>query len=51
MKKYVMFGHNNLFGDLFEIIHANDGVLTKIVQNRKEPCYPNRPGLRARLYY
>lgn len=49
MKKYVMFGHNNLFGDLVEIIHANGGVLTKIIQNVPEPSYPNRPTLKERL--
>lgn len=49
MKKYVMFGHNNLFGDLVEIIHANGGVLTKIIQNMPEPSYPNRPTLKERL--
>ncbi len=49
MKKYVMFGHNNLFGDLVEIIHANQGILTKIVQNIPEPYFPNRPPLQERL--
>jgi sugar O-acyltransferase (sialic acid O-acetyltransferase NeuD family) len=51
MKKYVMFGHNNLFGDLVEIIHANGGILTKIFQNIPEPLYPNRPTLSQRLHY
>jgi hypothetical protein len=46
MKKYVMFGHNNLLGDFIEIIHANDGILTKIVQNVTEPIYSNRPTLK-----
>lgn len=48
-KKYVMFGHNNLLGDFIEIIHYNDGILTKIVQNIPEPHYPNRPTLNERL--
>lgn len=49
MKKYIMFGHNNLFGDLVEIIHANEGILTKIIQNIPEPYFPNRPPLKERL--
>lgn len=48
-KKYVMFGHNNLLGDFIEIIHHNNGILTKIVQNIPEPIYPNRPTLKERL--
>ncbi|MEL7504217.1 MAG: hypothetical protein AAFN18_17315 [Cyanobacteria bacterium J06554_6] len=49
MKKYVMFGHNHLLGDLVEIIHANGDVLTKIVQNVPEPVHPTRPPLQERL--
>lgn len=49
MKKYVMIGHNHLFGDLIEIIHANGGLLQKIVQNIPEPVHPNRPSLQERL--
>lgn len=44
-----MFGHNNLLGDIIEIIHHNDGILTKIVQNIPEPNYPNRLNLKERL--
>ncbi len=49
MKQYVMFGHNNLFGDIVEIIHGNEGILKKVIQNIPEPLYPNRPTLQQRL--
>jgi sugar O-acyltransferase (sialic acid O-acetyltransferase NeuD family) len=49
MKEYVMFGHNHLLGDWIEIIHANEGVLTKIVQNVPEIAHSNRPSLQERL--
>lgn len=44
-----MFGHNHLFGDLVEIIHANGGLLKKVVQNIAEPLHPKRLTLRERL--
>lgn len=49
MKRYVMFGHGHLFGDLLEIVHANGGVLTQVVQNIPEVPHPTRPLLRERL--
>ena len=49
MEKYVMFGHNHLLGDWIEIIHANGGILTKIVQNIPEIAHPNRLTLQKRL--
>ena len=48
-KNYVMLGHSHIIGDLIEIIHANNGILTKIVQNIVEPVYKNRPSLQQRL--
>jgi len=35
LNPYVMFGHSGLFGDYFDIIHLNDGALTKVVINRE----------------
>ncbi len=48
-EKYVMLGHSHIIGDLIEIIHANNGILTKIVQNIPEPLHQNRPSLKQRL--
>lgn len=48
-KKYVMIGHSHILGDLIEIIHANQGILTKIVQNIAEPFQSHRPSLKQRL--
>ena len=48
-EKYVMIGHAHILGDLIEIIHANEGILTKIVQNMEEPVQKNRPTLKQRL--
>lgn len=48
-EEYVMLGHSHIIGDLIEIIHANNGILTKIVQNIAEPEYSGRPSLKQRL--
>lgn len=48
-KKYVMLGHSQIIGDLIEMIHVNNGILTKIVQNIAEPFYKGRPSLKQRL--
>ncbi|NES81375.1 MAG: hypothetical protein F6K10_08145 [Moorea sp. SIO2B7] len=48
-EKYVMLGHSHIIGDLIEIIHLNNGILTKIVQNITEPAYKGRPYLKQRL--
>ena len=48
-KKYVMLGHSHIFGDLIEIIHANNGILVKIVQNVPEILQQGRPSLRQRI--
>ena len=48
-EKYVMIGHAHILGDLIEIIDANEGILTKIVQNMEEPVQKNRPTLKQRL--
>jgi len=49
MKKYVMFGHNQLLGDFVDIIHLNGGKLVKVVQNIPEPISGNRKSLAERL--
>lgn len=49
MQRFVMFGHNHLFGDIVDIIHACGGMLTRIVQNMVEPAHPSRKSLRERL--
>ncbi|MGK7878991.1 MAG: hypothetical protein AB4060_02685 [Crocosphaera sp.] len=48
-EKYVMIGHGHILGDLIELIDANQGILTKIVQNMEEPVQNNRPTLKERL--
>lgn len=48
-KRYVMIGHSHILGDLIEIIHANNGILTKIFHNLAESAYRNRPLLKQRL--
>ena len=48
-EKYVMLGHSHILGDLIEIIHLNNGILTKIVQNIAEPWHNSRPSLKQRL--
>lgn len=48
-EKYVMLGHSHSLGDLIEIIHARNGVLTKIVQNVEETVDKSRPLLKERL--
>ncbi len=47
---YVMFGHNRLVGELAELIHANGGVLTTIVQNMKEKQVAGQKTLAERLH-
>ena len=49
MKHFVMFGHGHLVGDLFEIVHLNDGAVTQVIQNLREVPHPTRPSLRQRL--
>ncbi len=49
MNHYVMLGHNHLFGDFVEIVHANGGILKKIVQNIPEPIHARRLNLEERL--
>jgi sugar O-acyltransferase (sialic acid O-acetyltransferase NeuD family) len=49
MNHYVMLGHNHLFGDFVEIIHANGGILKKVVQNLPEPIHERRLSLQQRL--
>jgi len=44
-----MFGHNQLFGDFVDIIHASGGYLAKIVQNVKEMQVYGRKTLAERL--
>lgn len=48
-EKYVMIGHSHVLGDLIEIINANGGILTKIVQNMAETFALNRPSIQHRL--
>lgn len=48
-EKYVMMGHSHVIGDLIEIIHLNNGILTTIVQNVPESLQTNRPSLKQRL--
>jgi len=49
MTPYVMFGHNRLVGDLADIVHANGGVLTTVVQNMEEERVAGRISLAERL--
>ncbi|PSF35391.1 hypothetical protein C7H19_16545 [Aphanothece hegewaldii CCALA 016] len=49
VKQYVMFGHNHLFGDWLEIIHATGGILKKVVQNIPESSDINRLSLKQRI--
>ena len=49
MDNYVMFGHNYLLGDIVEIIHAQGGVLSKIVENIPEPRNLGRLTLDERI--
>jgi sugar O-acyltransferase (sialic acid O-acetyltransferase NeuD family) len=49
MNHYVMLGHNHLFGDFVEIIHANGGLLKKVVQNIPEHIHERRLSLGDRI--
>lgn len=49
MKRFVMFGHSQLLGDIVDIIHANGGTLSKIVQNMPEVLHPRRRSLQERI--
>ena len=44
-----MFGHNYLLGDIVEIIHAQGGALSKIVENIPEPLNSGRLTLDERI--
>jgi sugar O-acyltransferase (sialic acid O-acetyltransferase NeuD family) len=46
---YVMFGHNPLFGDFLDIIHARGGMLKKVVVNVPDPAPPGSRTFRDRL--
>jgi serine acetyltransferase len=51
VKPFVMFGHNHMFGDFLDLVHANGGRLRTVVQNVPEPVHPGRKTLHERLQF
>jgi sugar O-acyltransferase (sialic acid O-acetyltransferase NeuD family) len=49
MKKYIIFGHSAFLSDIFDLIHANHGMVYKIYQNMPEVGKARVIGLKERI--
>lgn len=49
MKKYIIFGHSAFLSDIFDLIHANHGMVYKIYQNMPEVRKARVIGLKERV--